>query len=162
MKTTMNVRVAIVAMVLLFGSLDGIAQGRGNARGHDRHPHKNSRDHDRYDYYSSRDWRGPAQDRYGRTYEYHRPPHWAPAHGYRNQVRYVYYRDHNVYYDCYRGVYISLSGRNWVFSQHIPVHMRRAPFERIAFVELDYYDDDLPDYLERRRAGGYRDFYSRR
>jgi hypothetical protein len=159
MKTNMNLLGAMLVMGLFIGSTEVQAQGRGNqgkgkAKGHEKHQHKYDRD-GHYHYYSDRHWRGPTHDRHGRRYVYHRPPHWAPAHGYRNQVRYVYYRDYNVYYDCYRGVYITLSGRNWVYSQHIPVHMRRAPRDRMVYVELDYFEDDLPYYVERRRPGGY-------
>ncbi len=162
----------MVVLGVLVGSAGVFAQGRGNAYGHDKH-HKKDRDHyerrddDRhdhrsnrydnhhYDHYSSREWHGHSRDRYNHRHVYHRPPHWAPAHGYRNNIRYVYYRDYDVYFDCYSGVYITFTGRNWIYSQSIPLHMRHVNFNRIAYVDLDYFDDDLPRYLDRRRSGGY-------
>ncbi len=168
MKTNMKLLGAMLVTGLLLGSVDVHAQGRGNqgrenGRGHGNHPHKQKydRDHRSHHPYSDRYWRGPTHDRHGKRYVYHGPPHWAPAHGYRNQVRYVYYRDYNVYYDCYRGMYITLSGRNWVYSQRVPVQMRSVPFERMVYVELDYFDDDLPYYIERRRSGGYLNVHAR-
>lgn len=172
MKTNVKLLSALmVAGVLMIGA-DVFAQGRGNGRGDDKHKHDHKRDRDwdnhrgrndnhrndwdRFDRDSRRDWRGPTHDRHGRRYSYHRPPHWAPAHGYHYRpVRYVYYRDYNVYYDCYRGVYVTLSGRNWVYTHRIPAHMHRADFHRITYIDLDYFDDDLPWYLDRRRSGGY-------
>lgn len=155
----------------------GNGKGKGNAYGHDKNPkkesdHRSSRDnghqyrdnsHRNNDHYSSRDnhgyssrdHHGYSNHRYSHGHVYkHRPPHWKHAHGYRNSIRYVYYRDYDVYYDCHRGVYITLSGRNWIYSQHIPSHMHHANFDRIAYVELDYFDDDLGWYLDRRRSGG--------
>lgn len=163
MKTNMK----LLGVMLVAGALmmvaEANAQGRGNGRGNhkNKHDHKHDRDWNRFDHNLHREWRGPSHDRHERRYVYHRPPHWAPAHGYRNQVRYVYYRDYNVYYDCYRGVYITLSGRNWVYSQHMPVPMRRARLDRVVYVDLDYYDDDLPYYLERRRSGSFASIHAR-
>jgi hypothetical protein len=57
-----------------------------------------------------------------------------------------------VYYDCYRGEYITFSGRNYIYSYTMPPHLRRANFDRIVFVDLEFYDDDLPRYLDRRRG----------
>ena len=172
MKTNVKLPGAMLLVGLVFGSAAVIAQshgngkGKGNAYGHDKH-HKKEYDHrpqrgndhhvyDRYDHYSSRESHGNTH-RYGHKQIYHRPPHWAYGHhhGHRNNVRYVYYRDYDVYWDCHRGVYITLSGRNWIYSQQIPVHMRHANFGRIAVIDLDYFDDDLPYYLERRRSGRY-------
>lgn len=178
MKTNMKLLSALlIAGVLMIGA-DALAQGKSNNRGDDKQKqdpkrehrwdnqrkrdgdqkhdlkHSQKRDLNKSDHYSRKNWRGPTHDRHGKRYTYHRPPHWAPAHGHHYKpVRYVYYRDYNVYYDCYRGVYITLSGRNWVYSHRIPAHMHRVNFHRIAYVDLDYFDDDLPRYLERRRSG---------
>jgi hypothetical protein len=62
----------------------------------------------------------------------------------------VFYRDYNVYYDCFRGVYISVSGRNWIYSQQLPMCMNQVNFNRVAYVDIDYYDDDLPGFINRR------------
>jgi hypothetical protein len=151
---------------------EAVAQGRGNAKGHDKqewrkddhnfptNDHRGDNRHDSRDNWNDRDNRWDDRynrnhydhERYSRRYDYHRPPHWAPAHGYHKKPRYVYYRDYNVYYDCYRGEYITFSGRNYIYSYTMPPHLCRANFDRIMYVDLDFYDDDLPRYLERRRG----------
>lgn len=168
---------------VVIGSADALAQGRGNAYGHDKHHKKGNDHHDKWDrdhnvynryddhhrkdyhhnhHYKSREWHGHTSNHYGYSRAYHRPPHWVHHHhNYRSTARYIYYRDYDVYFDCYRGVYISLSGRNWVYSQHLPVCMHYANFSRIAYVELDYFEDDLPRYIERRRTGGYVSIHAR-
>lgn len=171
---TKNLLVVMSMVGAMFSFNDSIAQGRGNAYGHDKQewrrddrnsPRNNPRDDDRdrqRDNWNDRDHHRDNRwdDRYerdrndrnwhGNRYTYHRPPHWAPSRGHYNQSRYVYYRDYNVYYDCYRDVYITCSGRNYIYSNNMPPHMRRANFDRIVFVDLDFYDDDLPKYLDRR------------
>ena len=165
MKTKRKLLGVLVGLGIVMGSGAAFAQGNGHAYGHSKHHNKKQDQHARYDHYRH------GYDQYSnkhvsRTYDhhhriYHKPPHWAPAHGYRTNVRYVYYRDYDVYFDCYRGVYITFTGRNWIYSHQLPAHMRRTNFNRIAFVELDFFDDDLPRYLERRRSGGYVSEYSR-
>lgn len=178
MKTNRKLLGAMLVVSVLLGSADAFAQGRGNAYGHDKHNKKerdhhkkrdydhhdyrdNRHDHHRYDHYSSRQWHGNTHDRFNHRHVYHSPPHWAPAYGYRSNIRYVYYRDYDVYFDCHRGVYITFSGRNWIYSQQVPVHMRHVNFSRIAYIDLDYFDDDLPRYLDGRRSGGYVNIHAR-
>lgn len=163
MKANRKLLGAMVALGVLVGSAGVFAQGKGHAYRHTKHHNKK---HDQYARYDRHDHDHYSSRYAGRTYDhhhhdYHRPPHWAPAYGYRTDVRYVYYRDYDVYFDCYRGVYITFTGRNWIYSQHVPVHMRRINFNHIAFVELDYFDDNLPHYLERRRSGGYVSIHAR-
>ncbi|MES2863993.1 MAG: hypothetical protein V4666_07735 [Bacteroidota bacterium] len=67
------------------------------------------------------------------------PPRWAPAHGYRAKTRYIYFPQHNFYYDIRTHNYLYLNGRNWSVSVAIP-----APFISINLgtstqVQLDYY-----------------------
>lgn len=145
----------LVILVILMHSETVLAQGRGNSFGREKRHEHSDRERNRYNSYSRNEWRDNDYRRYDRKPVYHRPPHHAPAHGYRKQVRYVYYRDYDVYYDCYRGMYILFTGRNWTYTPHMPVHMYRAPYDRIAYVELEYCDDDLPRYIERRRGGSY-------
>jgi hypothetical protein len=65
--------------------------------------------------------------------------------------RYIYYRDYDVYYDCHRSVYISYSGRSWTMSAALPVLMRNVNIRTASRFEVDYWDDNLPVYLDRRR-----------
>jgi hypothetical protein len=157
MKTTKKLWVMMLAVGLIALSMDGLAQernGRGRGQGKEW---KNGGGHDHDKDWNDRDNRG-GNDKYNdrshnRNYRsYHRPPHWAPAHGYY-KPRYVFYRDYNVYYDCFRGMYITFTGRNWVFSHQMPHRMGRVNFDRIYRIDLDYYDDDLPGYVQRRSRG---------
>ena len=173
---TKNLLVVMCVAVAVVSFDNAMAQGRGNAYGHDkqewRRDDRNPRDNDHRfedrnenrnnwndrDHHRDNRW----DDRYERNhhdrnwqsnrYNYHRPPHWAPSRDHYNRSRYVYYRDYNVYYDCYRDVYITCSGRNYIYSNNMPPHLRRANFDRIVFIDLDFYDDDLPRYLDRRRG----------
>jgi hypothetical protein len=155
MKTNAKVLCVAVLSILLMHVEKGVAQGRDHDYRREKRTENHYTDRHRHDSFTGREWHGQNRNRYNRMPVYHRPPHHAPAHGYRNNVRYVYYRDYDVYFDCYRGMYIVFTGRNWTYTPHMPVHMHRAPFERIAYVELDYCDDDLPRYIERRRSGGF-------
>ncbi len=60
------------------------------------------------------------------------PPPWAPAHGYREKTRQIYFPQQNFYYDLHRGVYIYMNGRNWATSAMLPsayrgINLRLAP-----------------------------------
>lgn len=70
------------------------------------------------------------------------PPPWAPAHGYRAKTRYVYFKDYNVYYDHERGVYISLSGRNWQVTARLPSLLSGIDLKAAVKVDLDFSGDD--------------------
>ncbi|MDI3259306.1 MAG: hypothetical protein QJR02_06385 [Sinobacteraceae bacterium] len=51
------------------------------------------------------------------------PPPWAPAHGYRakQEYRYVYYPQAQVYYAPDTHVWFWLNGGNWQFGASLPV-----------------------------------------
>ena len=170
MKT---VRKSLGAFLLLFlvsaATANLQAQGRGHGkhdnpgRGHQKEKHhEHNRDnhddnrnwdrHDSHPDYSSRDDRYYRHGKYV-TYHHHRhgPPSWAPAYGHRYNTRYVYYRDHNVYYDCYRDVFITFTGRRWVVTTTIPRAMVQVDFRRTAVAGVDYWDDDFDFYLTKRR-----------
>lgn len=49
------------------------------------------------------------------------PPPWAPAHGYREQVGFIYFPEHNFYYDFHREGYFYLEGENWRFAFELPL-----------------------------------------
>ncbi|WP_428225102.1 hypothetical protein [Flavobacterium sp.] len=69
------------------------------------------------------------------------PPPWAHAHGYRAKTRYVYFPDHNVYYDLQARNYIYLSGRNWEIRANLPTTLFHLNLGRSAQVELDFAGD---------------------
>ena len=66
------------------------------------------------------------------------PPPWAPAHGYRAKTRYVYFPDHNFYYDLQARNYIYLNGANWQIRASLPSPLLRLNLGRSAQVELDF------------------------
>lgn len=70
------------------------------------------------------------------------PPPWAPAHGYRAKTRYVYFKDHDVYYDHTRGVYISISNGKWVVSAKIPTKLSGIDLAIAAKIDLDFDGDE--------------------
>jgi len=75
------------------------------------------------------------------------PPPWAPAHGYRakHEVRYIYFPEHNIYYDQKSGVYISLRGKNWEVSAEIPLALNSEKLRVSTQIALDLsFDTDKP------------------
>ena len=87
------------------------------------------------------------------TYNHHRHgrPSWAPAFGHRYNTRYIYYQDYNVYYDCQRDLFLTWTGRTWVSSTRIPDFMFHVNFGSARVYGVDYWDNDLDFYLQRRR-----------
>jgi len=69
------------------------------------------------------------------------PPPWAPAHGYRAQVRHVYFPEYNFYYDVQREMYIYMAGGNWLFSVSLPLMFARVDLPHAQMVELELYND---------------------
>jgi len=133
---------------------------------HDRYNNDKGRDHDRFnnhdhnnnwnqDRHSWNDHRYGGYDNHHRyvTYNYHRHnrPSWAPAYGSRYNMRYIYYQDYNVYYDCHRDQFLVWTGRNWVVSNRIPDVMYRVDFGRTRVSGVNYWDDDFDFYLQKRR-----------
>lgn len=74
------------------------------------------------------------------------PPPWAPAHGYRAKTRYVYFTEHNFYYDNDRGVYIYMSGKNWEVSAKIPNLFKNVNLTAEVKIDLDFSADDPQKY----------------
>jgi len=79
------------------------------------------------------------------------PPPWAPAHGYRAKTRYVYFTEHNFYYDNSKGVYIYLVGRNWEVSASIPRLFKGIDFNAAVKIDLDLEANDPQRYNEDHR-----------
>ena len=74
------------------------------------------------------------------------PPPWAPAHGYRAKTRYVYFTEHNFYYDNNNGVYIYLSGKNWEVSAEIPDLFKKVNLAVEVKIDLDFSADNPQKY----------------
>ncbi len=74
------------------------------------------------------------------------PPPWAPAKGYRAKTRYVYFKDYDVYYDHNKGVYITLSGKNWSVSTKLPAILSRVDLITAVKVDLDFDGDEPQKY----------------
>jgi len=158
----MKTKTAKLALLLTATFLTGLnvasdAQSRGRDRGHEQHQsgqhngnhdngqHRGSYNNDRHASYY--DHRGSAYPVYQPSYR-RLPPQRVVV--YRQQApRYVYYRDYNVYYDYTRNAYISYSGRNWVVTTTAPVGMRYVNRAGLACTNVDYYNDDFPQYLDR-------------
>ncbi|HEY3429135.1 MAG TPA: hypothetical protein VGK39_00575 [Cyclobacteriaceae bacterium] len=172
MKTVRNSLSTLLLLILISGVTTNLqAQGRGHGkhdnpgRGHQKEKNR-GHDHDKHDDKGRYDWDhrdshrdySSRNDRYYRhghyvTYHHHHHgrPAWAPAYGHRYNTRYIYYRDHNVYYDCYRDVFITWTGRRWVVTTTIPRTIVHVDFGRTAVAGVDYWDDDFDFYLTKRR-----------
>lgn len=158
--------ILMVMAGVLFMSASHFAQAQGRGHHHGRDSHKGNK-HNRYDYDDRHDHHQSSRA-HCRDEHYHVRPirHVRHVHSrhcdHRTVVveyhrpRYVYYRDYNVYYDCHRHVYIVYSGRNWTISTSIPVTMARVDVDRADRWDVDYEDDDFPEFLSRRERVSYR------
>jgi hypothetical protein len=63
------------------------------------------------------------------------PPSWAPANGYRH--RYVFFPEHNCYYDNFNGIYIYRKGGTWVNSYTMPSFIFNINFTRKVELTID-------------------------
>ncbi|MBL6445017.1 hypothetical protein JMN32_01765 [Fulvivirga sp. 29W222] len=79
------------------------------------------------------------------------PPPWAPAHGYRAKTRYVFFKDHDVYYDNEKGVYISVSGKGWEVSAKLPSILKGIDLKAAAKIDLNYSGDRPQKYYDRHK-----------
>ena len=80
------------------------------------------------------------------------PPSWAPAHGYRENTRHIYFPEQNVYYDVQKSVYISLSGNNWQISASLPSIFSGIDLSIAAKVELDLSTDTPQKYNSEHKV----------
>lgn len=76
------------------------------------------------------------------------PPPWAPAHGYRNNTRHIYFPQYNMYYDMNRSSYLYLNGGNWEVSATLPNIFVGVNLGRAAQVQLNYVGYDPYRYNE--------------
>lgn len=74
------------------------------------------------------------------------PPPWAPAHGYRAKTRHIYFPQHNFYFDVQRGLYIYISGGNWLTAVKLPSLFGRIDLAKATQVELDLTTDHPHKY----------------
>jgi hypothetical protein len=148
MKTkAVKLALLLTATFLMGLNVESNAQSRQSGQqynGNHDHGHHNGHDNGRRaGYYDHRGSTHVYQPSYRRL-----PPQRVVV--YRQQApRYVYYRDYNVYYDYTRNAYISFSGRNWVVTTVAPVGMRYVNRSGLSCVNVDYYNDDFPQYLDR-------------
>lgn len=177
MRNTSTIFSLIIGITIIGGATSAGAQGRRQHQDHDRNRDQSAyresrddderrehRDGDHRDHYSHKDRRDHGDrhrhrhynDHYRREVRHihyhdrycgHRPV----VHHHHKKPRYIYFRDYDVYYDSHRSVYISYTGRSWTISRAIPADMRYVNVRTTRSYEVDYYDDDFPSYLERRR-----------
>lgn len=74
------------------------------------------------------------------------PPSWVPSHGYRAKTRYVYFTEHNFYYDNDKGVYIYMSGKNWKVSAKIPELFKNVNLIAEVKIDLNFFADNPQKY----------------
>ena len=80
------------------------------------------------------------------------PPPWAPAHGYREKTRQIYFPQQNFYYDLHRGVYIYMNGRNWATSVALPAVFRNVNLRMAPQVQLEIRTDRPYEYNRSHRV----------
>ena len=143
MKTATRLFGSLLVAICIFALNSELqAQHRG---GHGNHG--NGRGRDDRGQYSHHDHHGNRD----RHYSYHHHKHVRHVHHHsaapwtyhRPAKRYVYFRDYNVYYDYFRGGYMTISNGRWSFSYNMPVCLHRVPVERVVYTDIDYYDDDI-------------------
>lgn len=67
-----------------------------------------------------------------------KPPKWAPAHGYRAKTRYIYFPQHNFYYDLQRSAYFYINNGGWSMSVSIPTPFININLGVSRQIQLDY------------------------
>jgi hypothetical protein len=165
MKNTSTIFSLIVALTITSVAMEANAQGNSQRRDDGRSDHR-SRKHNKKDKKKNYSYHDDQSNRrnerrvvehvhYHDRYCNHRP---VVVHHHAARPRYIYYRDYDVYYDSHKSVYISLSGRNWTVTSSIPIGMRHVNVRTVKRYEVDYYDDDFPNYLQRRRPAYGREY----
>lgn len=84
----------------------------------------------------------------------HRPPAWAPAHGFRAHTRQVYFPKYNCYYDIERGTYIYINNGRWTVSVDLPIRFRPEYFRNTSYVELNI-NSRYPHYFNAEHRAKY-------
>lgn len=72
-------------------------------------------------------------------HHHHHRPHWVDVHCCHEATRYVYFPEHNFYYDLEEGLYIYLSNGVWAFSYNVPVYYANIDLAIAPIIELDIH-----------------------
>jgi hypothetical protein len=148
MKTTNAFR-HILAAALLMLSVSVFAQQR---------PHHDKQRHDKHTNHSNVGKKAPAHVTHKHTatahvYAYHTTPRVAYATP-APAVRYVYYRDYDVYFDQVKHGYYTFNGRRWIFSTTRPAIIKHVDLARAPHVVEVYHQDDFGRHLNNVRPMG--------
>jgi hypothetical protein len=150
----------IFPMMIAIAIISSATSASGQERGYDHNRNRNWSGHhnrdrnDRYDNDRKNHRNRHDHDRHvvKHVYHYDRHHHHRPVviHRY-TRPRYIYYRDYDVYYDCHKSVYISYSGKSWTVNTAVPLTLHNVNVRTAKRFEVDYYNDDFPQYLDIRR-----------
>lgn len=72
------------------------------------------------------------------------PPPWAPANGYRENVRHIYFPHYNMYYDLKEGQYLIRAGNRWEKTSVIPKGLTQRELREARKVEVPQHLCPLP------------------
>lgn len=72
---------------------------------------------------------------------HHHRPHWVDVHCCDAATRYVFFPEHNFYYDLVREVYIYPSGGVWISSFAVPAMYASIDLAFVPIIELDIHID---------------------
>lgn len=166
-----------LTLIIIRANAQGRGRGNGHGHGNNKHEWKDDRRHSEHyerDNRYSYDRRGRHQDNHSHRRDHHghdhyhggqRRVHRLPAYAHNHSrhcghtvvvrrytaPRYVYYRDHDVYFDHHRNVFISYSGRGWTITTGVPAHLHHINLRTAVCHEVEYYDDDFVTYLDHGR-----------
>ena len=82
----------------------------------------------------------------------HGNPKWGPSNGYTH--RYIYFPEHQSYYDCTEGTYIYKKGEAWTTSSSQPVFI--SNIDNTKKVELDLDNEPKPQVHFNEHISLYR------
>lgn len=143
-----NFRIYSVLLVafFLFSNSDLLAQNHNNKKGSDKGRKEYYKKQEKNRKQVQKKYKNQRKDHYYSNNRKHNgPPHWAKAHGYHAK-NHVYFRDYNTFYDPYRGGYVYLHKKKWLFSRNIPtfligVNLNSARVNYITDVPLNYHPE---------------------
>ena len=71
------------------------------------------------------------------------PPDWAPAIGYREQTRHIYFPQQNIYFDLGKEVYMYDDGGVWFIIKSVPERYKNVNLRNSPQVQL-FLNSDVP------------------
>lgn len=89
---------------------------------------------------------------------HHHRPHWVDVHCCDAATRYVFFPEHNFYYDLVREVYIYPDGGVWVTSYAVPVMYASIDLAFVPIIELDIHIE-RPFLFNHDHLVWYRDYH---